>query len=1366
MPPVVTFLADLGAKVVLTYLGASSVATGVAIAAGTLIVAAGVYTASAALKSLLPDLSMPQADTDKTRQQTVRGTVEPQKVVYGQALVSGPIFFVGVSGDENRDLYHGIALTGHEVEAITDIYFDSEIISNSQITNNAVTSGTFGPKDSETICMIEKKLGTDTQASSSLLTNTFTPWTSAHQGKGVSYIVTKWTLNDGSQEVWDRLKPQNIKALVKGKKDIYDPRLDVAAGNAAGDNPTNAAYQAWTDNPALCTANFLMDAKFGLGVPASKIDWADVVTAADACDVSVVIPNSGTQNRFTANGVIFATDSYRASLNKLLSSMNGSIFYSNGNYRIKAGVYEAPSLSLDEDDLTGPITVKTSVERGERFNTVRPIIIDPAQNHKTSEVPQVQLTSAVSRDNDEVITRDVQLSFTNSSFMAQRIAHKQIQMSDQQKVINFPANLSALNIDIGDRVSVTVAELNYSNKVFRCVNWAFADTQDGAVNLTLVEDDAGSYADPTAGEYSTTTADGTITQGFRGVPDPQNLSATAGLKNIELNWTNPVNTSKFKEIVVYASPNSQWSSKVEIGRTLGTQFFHDASTAADPIAAGDERYYWVRAVAYGTGSGSFVESDRNPDNDTSTINAVCGRVNWVDVAGSTNAPANNATVGATFGTDVDDGAGNIVTFNNVENSVLAQEILQVEVEAGQVLDLESGLDVDIQNLGDVAIYVSDNSGILQGNIDTVSTALSNLEGTVVDLTSGVSDVYVSTTAPVAGVGGIPDPIPTFSRWYDSDDDNHPYYWTSTAWVSLEDPRIGSNSASIASLTSSLNTTNTTVTGNVADITANASAISVLDTTVTNLDGVVSVLSGDNTSLISELKVRFRIQDESDDNLETENDVEVEIESLDNLTAGVSTADQTLETLVTANDAAITSQSVFVTNLSSTVDNAIIDIGTNTTAISANATAVSGLVTRVTATETSITAQSSDITSLGVDLGTAETNLAANATAIGGLDTRVSTAEGTISSLSSDITSLNSSVTTANTNITGNATAIGGLTTRVTATEGSITSQAADITALSVSLTNANGDISANASAVGGLSVRVTATEGSITSQAADITTLSVGLTNANGDITANASAVGGLSVSVSDIEGDISSISTDVSGLTTTVGDNTASINTQATSINGLEAQYTVKIDNNGRVAGFGLASNSRTSEPFSEFVVIADKFSIVNPSSTASTPIIPFQVSGSKISMTGNVEINGSLMVTGSVDTAQLSANAVTQIAQDLNSGNQNFTGSSSSRIFKQIASVTFTSTGAKVQLGGKFMARSYNDQCLCQFRIKRSGTVIFTSQTFSVRPSPEGIHVPIGFVDDNTSTGSRTYTLEAGMNDDQQNYLDAFLFALETKR
>ena len=1414
---IVKLVAGIGTAVTLgAATGSAALAIGAAVVAGS---------AYAATRLMTPNMRMPVADNSRTRQSTVRGTVEPQKLIYGQALVSGPITFVAVAGTDNNDLYHQIALAGHQCESITDIHFDNEVIPTSAINSGAagggnVTTGTFGPLNSTTICKINKHLGTATQTADADLVATFTNYTSAHQGKGIANIVTKWTLTDESQEVWDKKKPSDIKALVKGKNDIYDPRLDTSAGA----NPSNSSYQGWSDNPALCIANYLTDTKFGLGVATSKIDWAAVVTAANACDVSVAIPTSTTEKRFTANGVLFGTDSHRNNIDKLLSAMNGDLIYTSGKYVIHAGVYAAPTESLDENDLTGAIAVKTSVERSARFNKVTGTYISPSENHKTVEFPAVQLTAALNRDNGETLTKNVNLPFTNSSYMAQRLANKMVQLSDQQKVITFPANFRGLRVAVGDRVSVTVAELNYSAKVFRCVSWSFSDTEDGGVNLTLVEDDGSSYADPIEAAYSTVSALGVLTQGFPGVPDPQNLTATAGLKNIELNWNNPTQTSKFNEIAVYASPNSNWASKVEIGRVRGTQFIHDASNGADAIAPNDTRYYWIRALAYGAGSGAGVESDRNPDSDTSNVSATCGRVNWSDVSGTTDAPDDNATVGGTFGTNIYDGSGNIVGFTTVQNSVLAQEILNVEIEAGQVLDLETGADVDIQNLGDVAIYVSDNSTTLQGNIDTVSTGLSNLENTVVDLTTGVSDVYVSTSAPVPGAGGVPNPIPTFSRWYDSDDNNHPYYWTGSAWVSLEDPRIASNASSITSLNSNLSTTNTNVTtaqttadskivalfqddepsttgqttGNLwfdtndsnkvyrfngtawvsardagiqtaitnaasaqstadgkidsfyqndepaanvsslgdlwfdlndgnkvyrysgsawvaaqdsqiataisnaataqstadgkvttfitgtqptaegigdlwfdtsdknklhrwsgsswvesrdsdiptaianaataqatADgkivtfvqddaptatatgdlwidsndnnklyrwsgsawvavrdggIDANTSAINVLDTTVTNLDGTVTALSASNTTLVSDLKVRTKIQDESNDNIETEASADVETETLDNVTAALSTADQTLQTQITATDETVTQQSTQLTSLSSSLDTVIATTGTNATAIAANSTAVSGLDTRVTSAEGSITSQASDITSLQSSLTTANNNITTNATAVSGLDTRVTTAEGSITSQASDITTLQSSVTTANSNITTNATAITGLSTRVTSAEGSITSQATDITTLQSSLTSANTNITANATAVTSLGTRVTSAEGSITSISSDVTTLN------------------------------------------TTVGTNSASITTQATSINGLSAQYTVKIDNNGRVAGYGLASTAGDATPTSEFAVVADKFSVVNPSSTSDNPIIPFQIANNKISMTSDVELNGDLIVAGTI--------------------------------------------------------------------------------------------------------------------------------------
>lgn len=55
----------------------------------------------------------------------------------------------------------------------------------------------------------------------------------------------------------------------------------------------------------------------------------------------------------------------------------------------------------------------------------------------------------------------------------------------------------------------------------------------------------------------------------------------------------------------------------------------------------------------------------------------------------------------------------------------------------------------------------------------------------------------------------------------------------------------------------------------------------------------------------------------------------------------------------------------------------------------------------------------------------------------------------------------------------------------------------------------------------------------------------------------------------------------------------------QDTTNSGLLGQYTLKIDNNGMVAGFGLASSTVNGTVKSSFMVRADSFSIVNPNAT-----------------------------------------------------------------------------------------------------------------------------------------------------------------------
>lgn len=86
-----------------------------------------------------------------------------------------------------------------------------------------------------------------------------------------------------------------------------------------------------------------------------------------------------------------------------------------------------------------------------------------------------------------------------------------------------------------------------------------------------------------------------------------------------------------------------------------------------------------------------------------------------------------------------------------------------------------------------------------------------------------------------------------------------------------------------------------------------------------------------------------------------------------------------------------------------------------------------------------------------------------------------------------------------------------------------------------------------------------------------------------------------------------------VNNLKTEVDGKFSALKITAETVNGLQSQYTVKIDNNGYVAGFGLASDSSTGVPTSEFMVLADRFAIAQPNqgSGASYPFIVTSVNG-----------------------------------------------------------------------------------------------------------------------------------------------------------
>ena len=310
----------------------------------------------------------------------------------------------------------------------------------------------------------------------------------------------------------------------------------------------------------------------------------------------------------------------------------------------------------------------------------------------------------------------------------------------------------------------------------------------------------------------------------------------------------------------------------------------------------------------------------------------------------------------------------------------------------------------------------------------------------------------------------------------------------------------------------------------------------------------------------------------------------------------------------------------------------------------------------------------DITALQTTVNDSSTGVAASATAISALQTDVTAAEGNISTNTSDITALESTVNDSSTGVAATATALSNLTTRVTTAEGTISTNTSDITTLENTVNDSTSGVAANATAISGQGTRLTTAEGSITSQASDISDLQAEVFESDGTTArlATISSVNTVSSSVTALEGEVFdtdgttprlATASSVETLNTTVGNNSTSIQTAQTSINGLEGQYTVKIDSNGNVAGFGLANTSSAAGSSSEFTVRADRFAVVNSADDQTTTPFVVQTTTQTIggvTVPAGVYIEGANIKNGSIVNAKIANAAITDAKISSLSGNK----------------------------------------------------------------------------------------------------------------
>lgn len=359
-----------------------------------------------------------------------------RQIIYGQRRVPGEIVFAGTSGSASKYLNLVIAVADHECESIEQVYIDDRALLSA-----GVVAGEFVG-----FVNYYAKLGTDAQTYiAALETEVGTAiWDSDCRLRGACYVYLRLTSSDA---VFGDNLP-TIEVEVKGKK-LYDPR-DLST--------------TYSTNPALAVRDYLL-ATSGFGAAAAEIDDTALGTAATICAQAVSKADASSEARYQVSGVINTAVSIGTNLSELLAAMDGRLVYAGGEFRLAAGSYVAPVLTITEADLLDDETVRNSSRR-DWSNGAKGSYINAAADWSEEDYPPYSNATHVATDGE---ARDIPLTLplTTSPSAAQRLAKIAVNHSRRSRGFSLLVKVAALEALTGDVVNLTLDRLGYTAKTFQ-----------------------------------------------------------------------------------------------------------------------------------------------------------------------------------------------------------------------------------------------------------------------------------------------------------------------------------------------------------------------------------------------------------------------------------------------------------------------------------------------------------------------------------------------------------------------------------------------------------------------------------------------------------------------------------------------------------------------------------------------------------------------------------------------------------------------------------------------------------------------------------------------------------------------------------
>lgn len=194
-----------------------------------------------------------------------------------------------------------------------------------------------------------------------------------------------------------------------------------------------------------------------------------------------------TQNaepRYHGSGSFDTETPLSENLNNIVTSMAGRAVNVGGRWTLLAGAWRTPAMSYGIGDMRGAMGLKNAQSMSDAYNVVNGLFISQLSQYQSTNYPSARYQDFIDDNNGVEAPKELNLAYCTRPTAAQRIAKIELFRGQQEIVFTAPFSMKALQSQPGDVVSLTVANLGWTNKYFEVTEFSF-DVNNGALQTTM-----------------------------------------------------------------------------------------------------------------------------------------------------------------------------------------------------------------------------------------------------------------------------------------------------------------------------------------------------------------------------------------------------------------------------------------------------------------------------------------------------------------------------------------------------------------------------------------------------------------------------------------------------------------------------------------------------------------------------------------------------------------------------------------------------------------------------------------------------------------------------------------------------------------